>query len=94
MQAWQRFYGARGWRLEERSLIQAETGQDMLTDGPMPSPSGIVAEVSLRLAAKTNDKALRERALAALNTHHAALQESPFWYATPVGAMVFTAPRP
>jgi uncharacterized protein YyaL (SSP411 family) len=94
MQAWQRFYGARGWRLEERSLIQAETGQDMLTDGPMPSPSGIVAEVSLRLAAKTNDKALRERALAALNTHHAALQESPFWYATPVGAMVFMAPRP
>jgi len=88
MQAWRRFYGARGWRLEERSLIQAETGQDMLTDGPMPSPSGIVTEVSLRLAAKTNDKALRERALAALNSHHAALQESPFWYATPVAAML------
>ncbi len=93
MQAWRRFYGARGWRLEERSLIQAETGQDMLTDGPMPSPSGVVAEVSLRLAAKTGDKSLRERALAALNTHHAALQESAFWYATPVGAMVFGVSR-
>ena len=93
-QAWKRFYGARGWRLEERSLIQAEAGQDMLTDGPMPSPSGVVAEVSLRLAAKTNDKALRERTLAALNTHHAALQEGAFWYATPVAAMMFSAPRP
>ncbi|MBI5612653.1 MAG: thioredoxin domain-containing protein [Gammaproteobacteria bacterium] len=93
MQAWRRFYGARGWRLEERSLIQAETGQDMLTDGPMPSPSGVVAEVSLRLAAKTGDKALRERALAALNTHQAALQESAFWYATPVGAMMFGISR-
>ena len=93
VQAWKRFYGARGWRLEERSLIQAETGQDMLTDGPMPSPSGVVADVSLRLAAKTDDKALRERALAALNTHHAVLQESPFWYATPVAAMMSVTPR-
>jgi len=92
-QAWRRFYGVRGWRLEEQSLIQAETGQDMLTDGPMPSPSGVIAEVSLRLAAKTSDKALRERALAALNTHHAALRESVFWYATPVGAMVFGISR-
>jgi uncharacterized protein YyaL (SSP411 family) len=92
-QAWKRFYGARGWRLEERSLIQAETGQDMLTDGPMPSSSGVVAEVSLRLATKTNDKALRERALAALNTHHTALQESPFWYATPVAAMMSVTTR-
>lgn len=92
-QAWRRFYSAHGWRLEERSLIQAETGQDMLTDGPMPSPSGVIAEVSLRLAAKTADKGLRDRALAALNTHHAVLQESAFWYATPVGAMMFAVAR-
>ncbi len=91
-QGWRRFYGTRGWRLEEDSLIEAEAGQDILTDGPMPSPSGVLAAVSLRLADKTRDQDLRRQALAALNSGHSLLKENPFWYATQVGAMLAAGP--
>jgi len=86
-QAWARFYGDKGWRLGEASLIQAEPPRDVLLDGPMPSPSGVVTDVSLRMARRQSDAALRARALAALNTGYAELEDNPFWYATQIGAM-------
>jgi hypothetical protein len=87
-QAWSRFYGENGWRLSEDSLITAEPGSAALMDGPMPSPSGVIARVSLALAARDDGSGLRERALAALNSGHSAIRESAFWYATQIGAMV------
>ncbi len=86
-QAWRRFYGRDGWRLAEHSLIEAEAPQDLLADGPMPAPSAVLAAVSLRLAAVTNDRKLRDRALAALNSGHERLAAEAFWYATHVAAM-------
>ncbi len=87
-QAWKRFYGPSGWRLAETSLIQPETGQDLVLDGPMPSPSGVLARVSLELAAHRGDAALRDKALSALNSGHAQLEENPLWNATQVAAML------
>ncbi|HJW81780.1 MAG TPA: DUF255 domain-containing protein [Acidiferrobacterales bacterium] len=89
--AWKRFYGPQGFRLEESTLLAAETGQDVLSDGAMPSPSAVLAEASLRLAEKTGDKALRRQALAALNSGSAAISANPFWYATPVAARLRAA---
>lgn len=86
--AWGRFYGPQGWRLAEASLIVGESGQDVILDGPMPSPSGVLAKVSLELARATGNAALRERALAALNSGHRELAESPLWNATPLRAML------
>jgi len=86
--AWKRFYGPKGFRLEESSLLVAETGQDVLSDGPMPSPSAVLAEASLRLAAKTGNKVLRRQALSALNSGNAAISANPFWYATPVNTLL------
>jgi uncharacterized protein YyaL (SSP411 family) len=88
---WKRFYGPRGFRLEESSLLVTETGQDVLSDGPMPSPSAVLAEASLRLAERTGDKALRRQVLAALNSGSAAINANPFWYATPVAARLRAA---
>jgi uncharacterized protein len=87
-QAWQRYYGKTGWRQNDRSLIQAETGRDVLTDGPLPAPSGELIDVSLKLAKKLNDKTLRTRALAAMNSGHDIIEENAFWYATHVKAML------
>jgi len=87
-QAWQRYYGKTGWRLNDRSLIQAESGRDVLTDGPLPAPSGELIGVSLKLAKKLNDKPLRTRALAALNSGHTIIEKNAFWYATHVKAML------
>jgi uncharacterized protein YyaL (SSP411 family) len=85
---WKRFYGPQGFRLAESSLLVAEIGQDVLSDGPMPSPSAVLAEASLRLAEKTGDETLRRQALAALNSGNAVISANPFWYATPVGALL------
>jgi uncharacterized protein YyaL (SSP411 family) len=89
--AWKRFYGAQGFRLAESSLLVAETGQDVLSDGPMPSPSAVLAEASWRLAEKTGDVALRRQVLAALNSGSAVISANPFWYATPVSALLRAA---
>lgn len=86
-QGWKRFYGPAGWRLEEQSLMAAEAGQDVLSDGPIPSPSGVLAAVSLRLAGRLGDKELRAQALAALNSGHQLIGQNVFWYPTQVGAM-------
>ncbi len=88
-QAWARFYGAKGWRYGEQSLIGAEPTKDAIFDGPMPSPSGVIAAASLRLAAHTGDAALRDTALAALNSGHRQLAENSFWLATHIRAMTF-----
>jgi len=89
--AWKRFYGPKGFRLEESSLLVTETGQDVLSDGAMPSPSAVLAEASLRLTEKTGDKALRRQVLAALNSGSAAISNNPFWYATPVAVRLRAA---
>jgi uncharacterized protein YyaL (SSP411 family) len=85
--AWKSFYDKDGWRLGQ-SVIANEPGQDIVADGPMPSPSAELIETTLRLAAHAKDTRLRERALAALNSGHALLKDDPFWYATHVGVMV------
>ena len=65
-----------------------DRAQDVILDGPMPSPSGVLAQVSLELANATGYAALRERALAALNSGHRELAEYPLWNATPLRAML------
>jgi hypothetical protein len=89
--AWRRLYDQRGWRLG-LSVIGNEPGQDLVADGPMPSPSAVLAQATLALAARDKNARLRARALAALNSGHAALKEDPFWYATHVGAMLVAGP--
>jgi uncharacterized protein len=89
--AWKRFYGPQGFRLEESSLLAAEIGQDVLSDGPMPSPSAVLAEASWRLAEETGDAALRRQVLAALNSGSDVINANPFWYATPVSALLRAA---
>lgn len=90
---WARLYDKNGWRLGQ-SVIAGEPGQDIVADGPMPSPSAVLAETTLALAARTGNKRLRERAQAALNSGHALLKTDPFWYATHIDAMlVASAPR-
>jgi len=80
--AWKRFYGPKGWRLEEQSLLAAESGQDAVNDGHLPSPSAVLIDTSLVIAARRNDAALRKQALAAANSSHALIGASPFYHAT------------
>ncbi len=79
---WQRFYAARGWRLDERSLIQTGGAEAAIADGPLPSPSAVLVEATLALAEKTGDLALKKMAQTALEKGRAAVQQDAFWHAT------------
>lgn len=79
--AWSFFYTANGWRIGEPGWLAAEAGQDIVADGPLPSPSAVLIAVSLALGER-GDAELRRRALGALNSGHELLKEDPFWYAT------------
>jgi len=81
--AWSLFYTAKGWRIGEPGWLAAEAGQDIVADGPLPSPSAVLIAVSLTLGER-GDAELRRRALGALNSGHELLKEDPFWYATHV----------
>ncbi len=91
--AWKRFYSRQGWRLADQSLMAAEPGQDVLSDGPMPAPSGVLIRVSLALAAHRRDAALRQQALAALNSGHRLIAQDPVWHASHIAAMIEAAGR-
>jgi len=86
---WSSFYGDHGWRLGARSLIESESGQDLVADGPMPSPAAVLIGVSLAL----DDAGMRKRALSALNSGHGELATDPFWHATHVGVMATATSR-
>lgn len=87
-QAWRRFYGPQGWRRAEDTFIVPDSARDALLDGPMPSPSGVIARVSLELAQHLDDEGLKKQALGALNGSQAMMREQSFWLATHLGAML------
>ena len=91
--AWKRFYSRQGWRLADRSLMAAEPGQDVMSDGPMPAPSAVLIRVSLTLAAHQRDSALRQQALAALNSGHRLIGQDPVWHASHIAAMLQATTR-
>ncbi len=80
--AWQRFYDTRGWRLDERSLIQTAGAEPALADGPLPSPSAVLIEATLVLAEKTGDMTLARQARTARDLARTAVQRDRFWQAS------------
>ncbi len=90
-EAWSRFYKD-GWSLAEHILIAQAPTRDVLMDGPMPGPSAVLAQASLRLAQRTRDKQLRNRVFSVLNSGHDEIAQNPFWFASHIEAMI-TAQR-
>ncbi len=86
-QAWQRFHQPRGWRLSEDLLLPYGTYEPVIADGPMPSPSSLLIDVSLRSAAVRHDQALERRARSGLNVDRHSILDDSFWFATQIGAL-------
>jgi uncharacterized protein YyaL (SSP411 family) len=81
--AWQKFYGDAGWKLEEDALLAKPYLQSIVPDGAASSPSGVLIQTSWQMGGK----ALRTNALKALNTGYGILDQGVFWYGTQVTAM-------
>jgi len=82
-QAWEIFHTARGWRLEQQPLLARPYYQRIVPDGATASPAALLVKTSWEIGGKD----LRTRALGALNTGYATLDQGVFWYATQVSAM-------
>ena len=87
-QAWLRFYpqqgGQQGWQLAENMLLKYGSGQTMVSDSPMPSPSAVIIEISYHYARLSGDKPRQDQAMRALNVGFKQLQSDAFWYATQI----------
>ena len=88
--AWAVYSGADGWRQPQDSTLAPGAGTEGMTaDGSSPSPAGVLAQTSLRLAKKFHDAPLRARALAAMRRDDAQLAGDPFWHATELAVLYF-----
>ncbi len=84
---WLRFYRNNGWYQGDDTLLAPASGKEMLTDSANPAPSAVLISTSLKLAKYYSDKALREKALSALNRREDLLVQAPFWYVSQLEAI-------
>ncbi len=82
--AWERFHDDSGWRLAAVPLLPAVPAEPALSDGPLPSPAGVILELSLA----SGDPALAERARAAQSTAAAVIAARPFEFASEAWLLV------
>ena len=83
-ESWKRFFTPYGWKSEQTPLLPRQGEQLLIADASTPSPAGTLIETSWKLGGKE----LRSHALAAANSGHALLNQSVFWDATQIKAMI------
>lgn len=86
-QAWLRFYSDKGWRAAENTGIPTAINETIVPDGPMPSPSALLIDVTLKLNTQYKDKSMMAFANQALELGHDRLKTETFWYGTQVGVL-------
>ena len=86
-QAWTRFHNKQGWLLAENSLLKYGEGEEVISDGVLPSASATLINIALKVAAKNRNVSLKRKVFNALNAGHNAVAEQPFWYASQILAL-------
>jgi uncharacterized protein len=83
--AWRKFYTSQGFLLEQGSELAKPFYQAVVADGPLPSPSSVLIDASLR----SGDKELRDKARNALADGGALHRQGQglFWFASQVNAL-------
>ncbi len=82
-QAWQKFHTPHGFLLEQRSELALPYYQSVVEDSPLPSPSSVLIDTSLR----SGDKALQNKARDALTYGDVLQGNGLFWHASQVMAL-------
>ncbi len=78
--AWQGFFGPEGWRLSRESWLRYGSGEPVLADGVMPSPSARL--LAATLTAGRGERVKLARRL--LGAGEETVLDAPFWYATQI----------
>jgi hypothetical protein len=87
--AWRDFYTPKGWVSSSSALLPGMPSVQVQEDGALPSASAKILSLSLL----SQDDSLLERARGLVPASWLAVQDDPFWYATTVGALLFSANR-
>ncbi|MDE2090191.1 MAG: thioredoxin domain-containing protein, partial [Gammaproteobacteria bacterium] len=87
LQGWKRFHVSGGWHLTQDDLLPYGATDPVLPDTALPSPSAVLARVTLALAARGADTKLRQQALAALNADSDLVASESYWFATQIAAV-------
>ncbi len=82
-QAWQSFHTPHGFLLEQKSELAKPYYLSAVEDGPLPSPSSVLIDISLR----SGDKALQDKARDALAYGDVLQGNGLFWHASQVMAL-------
>lgn len=88
-EAWQRFYKGGGWLTSDSMLIPGLVSENVMSDGPLPSPAAQLIELTLSHGNK-NDKV---SALQALRASYPDIVDRPIWFATHASAIIKNAPK-
>ena len=86
-QAWSRFNSEQGWLLSENSLLKYAQGQDVISDGVLPSASAVLINVAFKAAARNKDVKLMTKVEKALSVGHSDIANQPFWYASQINTI-------
>ena len=81
--AWEKFYTPHGFLLEQGGGLARPFYQSVVEDGPLPSPSSVLINVSLR----SGEEGLRDQARNALADGEVLQKQGLFWYASQVNAL-------
>ncbi len=82
-QAWQKFHTPQGFLLEQKSELAKPYYLSVVEDGPLPSPSSMLIDTSLR----SGDKVLQDKARDALAYGDVLQGNGLFWHASQVMAL-------
>ena len=87
LQAWQRFYTPRGWKLKEQQWLKYGKEQHVMADGVLASPSAILIQVTLKAAQYFKNNELAQQVEHPVSILVDDIADAPFWYATHIMAM-------
>ena len=86
--AWERFHTPEGWRLSDARGLPYTGTEPAIADGPMPSPSAVLLDATMDVAAHLADDALRARARGVLLADDAGLRPGAFFHATRIRTLL------
>ncbi len=82
-----RFRDGNGWRADQGGVLAPLPPVELVADSPLPSPVGMLAGLSLDIAASFDDPAMRRRAVETLNRAYDELAANAFFHATHIRSL-------
>ncbi|MFT5110897.1 MAG: hypothetical protein ACI8P9_000206 [Parasphingorhabdus sp.] len=83
----EKFWNNNSWQLSSQTLLQAESGLDLITDSPLPAPSAMMGNLAIKMGDYTGDQSWFGRANQVLNRGHKKMTENAFFYSSHIMAL-------